>query len=85
MRIFVDQNVITGEFNINMETGGMQMEHIDSCFTEESVHATLITLIDEKLGKFLSYDDYIIHTETFGHGWYKTKEKISVIEYLEEN
>ena len=82
-RIYVDENKDTGEFNIHMETGGNNMEFIESCFTEESVHAALITTIDEKLGKFLSFDDEIVHTETYGNGIYKETAKISVIKYLE--
>ena len=81
-RIYVDELKGNG-FNIYLEDG-KSLEPIETCFTEESVHATLITLIDERLGEFLMPYNRIIHTE-IGDAGTEIVADISVAEYLEEN
>lgn len=81
--IYVDELEGNG-FNIYLGTDGKSLEPIESCFTEEAVHATLITLIDERLGKFLMPYHRIIHTEIGDAGTIVVSD-ISVIEYMEEN
>ena len=80
--IYVDELKDNG-FNIYLDNGSPTLETIESVCTEEAAHATVITLIDERVGKFLSPEDYILHTII--NDDVCTTHKITVEEYLEEN
>ena len=79
-RIIVDR--IEGVNHIFLDNGGNTLKAQGTFHTEEAVHATLITLIDEIPGKVLTNQDVIEYLE-IKDGRELPPQIIKMSEYLE--
>ena len=83
--ILVDKYLDTGEFKIHFHpVDERDVYLIDSCYSEEAVHASIIDIVHNNIGKSLSGKDKILFSEfDYYEGEVLTWTNIYIIDYLE--
>ena len=84
-KILVDKYLDTREIKIHFQPADEKKVYlIDSCYSEEAVHATITDIVHDNIGRSLSGKDYILYSEyDYYEGELQTWTNIYLIDYLE--